>query len=113
METAEFVRFNQYVRATTKGSAQLKRMSLFPLLSGRMFTSVTGMVKAIGGNTKDRVWLSEAMLAGEVVRTDGGALTVPDARAEAIERQSVPHQFLDRKSTRLNSSHSQISYAVF
>src|SRR2546427_3229317 len=25
----------------------------------------------------------------------------------------IPHDLLDRKSTRLNSSHSQISYAVF
>src|SRR2546427_3753359 len=33
----------------------------------------------------------------------GGFLSAPDARAEAP----------DRKSTRLNSSHSQISYAVF
>src|SRR2546430_9428928 len=29
-----------------------------------------------------------------------------------VERQRFPHE-VDRKSTRLNSSHSQISYAVF
>src|SRR5688572_31383037 len=29
------------------------------------------------------------------------------------ERGQCPHRPLDRKSTRLNSSHSQISYAVF
>src|SRR2546430_11883528 len=28
-------------------------------------------------------------------------------------RSGIPRSFLDRKSTRLNSSHSQISYAVF
>src|SRR5688572_31549856 len=28
-------------------------------------------------------------------------------------RQQQPHRHQDRKSTRLNSSHSQISYAVF
>src|SRR5688572_32757957 len=30
-----------------------------------------------------------------------------------VVRQLVDHRFEDRKSTRLNSSHSQISYAVF
>src|SRR5438270_1736106 len=30
-----------------------------------------------------------------------------------IFARSVGHDFIDRKSTRLNSSHSQISYAVF
>src|SRR2546430_10198973 len=38
-------------------------------------------------------------------------------RANAhLEQQlliAIDHQLLDRKSTRLNSSHSQISYAVF
>src|SRR2546430_8072698 len=29
------------------------------------------------------------------------------------EKHGVPHDTSDRKSTRLNSSHSQISYAVF
>src|SRR2546430_13614912 len=32
---------------------------------------------------------------------------------QAVEVDRVPHGFGDRKSTRLNSSHSQISYAVF
>src|SRR2546427_7298955 len=33
--------------------------------------------------------------------------------AEAAERAILVQDILDRKSTRLNSSHSQISYAVF
>src|SRR2546430_11209792 len=37
---------------------------------------------------------------------------VPVSRLIRIERQRQP-QHVDRKSTRLNSSHSQISYAVF
>src|SRR3989475_9265811 len=37
--------------------------------------------------------------------------TTEDARTEALKR--TVHAQLDRKSTRLNSSHSQISYAVF
>src|SRR5688572_33408023 len=35
------------------------------------------------------------------------------ARGSYARSFHVPERFLDRKSTRLNSSHSQISYAVF
>src|SRR2546430_3040494 len=62
--------------------------------------------------------LSAAELVGEVLRADQRC--EPDVVADgdvALDRQQVKgdvavgHQ--DRKSTRLNSSHSQISYAVF
>src|SRR2546430_12561227 len=36
-----------------------------------------------------------------------------EARVGAVARQRASDGFADRKSTRLNSSHSQISYAVF
>src|SRR5205085_4389535 len=53
------------------------------------------------------------------VAEDGEA--APDARAELVDAAPHPEEReerregdeLDRKSTRLNSSHSQISYAVF
>src|SRR5688572_31518926 len=35
------------------------------------------------------------------------------SRALSIQERAIPLADLDRKSTRLNSSHSQISYAVF
>src|SRR2546430_5820494 len=35
------------------------------------------------------------------------------SRARSLPRRNQPSLPLDRKSTRLNSSHSQISYAVF
>src|SRR3712207_7789456 len=35
----------------------------------------------------------------------------PEREVVAVER--APHQAVDRKSTRLNSSHANISYAVF
>src|SRR2546430_11370529 len=51
---------------------------------------------------------------------DGGQLGSPEAPSRSPERsRSLPRQNArgrtdrDRKSTRLNSSHSQISYAVF
>src|SRR5688572_32139598 len=37
----------------------------------------------------------------------------PFARGDVITKQGNTAHWLDRKSTRLNSSHSQISYAVF
>src|SRR2546427_2417233 len=57
----------------------------------------------------DRTW---------TIRTDGTALTQIHYRKMLMEIEG--HEFfsgdgkmIDRKSTRLNSSHSQISYAVF
>src|SRR5688572_32596608 len=47
---------------------------------------------------------------------DNGLLTFVDGVAHAVTNESffLPHgSNTDRKSTRLNSSHSQISYAVF
>src|SRR2546430_7990921 len=37
----------------------------------------------------------------------------PKVAAEALYRAGLAYKKQDRKSTRLNSSHSQISYAVF
>src|SRR2546430_2782642 len=43
--------------------------------------------------------------------TAGGTI---ERRAQSLAgRAQARHGYLDRKSTRLNSSHSQISYAVF
>src|SRR2546421_2354575 len=49
---------------------------------------------------------------GGARRREGGALGEVPRRQLRVPRQSV-HLGLDRKSTRLNSSHDQISYAVF
>src|SRR2546430_11206869 len=38
---------------------------------------------------------------------------INDITAPALDHRIVPNTLKDRKSTRLNSSHSQISYAVF
>src|SRR5688572_31605129 len=57
-------------------------------------------------------------LVGVVLLPRAGRRRPPAARegqrALAVDRQGFqPHRTPDRKSTRLNSSHSQISYAVF
>src|SRR2546430_4482269 len=52
-------------------------------------------------------------LSGEGGALDGrGVLRHTDARRREF-REELPVLLVDRKSTRLNSSHSQISYAVF
>src|SRR5947207_8371525 len=43
----------------------------------------------------------------------GGVLVHLDERRLAVEADDLADQLLDRKSTRLNSSHTVISYAVF
>src|SRR2546427_4968770 len=52
-----------------------------------------------------------------VQRWPGPALAANEAQRRHVERARQEPQYdvtaLDRKSTRLNSSHSQISYAVF
>src|SRR3712207_7437960 len=40
-------------------------------------------------------------------------VTVEEQREHRVRRTPVEHVLLDRKSTRLNSSHANISYAVF
>src|SRR2546427_2540371 len=71
------------------------RSTLFPYTT--LFRSLySGRIQEVFGSHVNVAAVS-ARRIGELVRVSLG------------ER----HQFLDRKSTRLNSSHSQISYAVF
>src|SRR2546430_6897620 len=76
------------------------RSTLFPYTT--LFRSVgCGVVQAVEGRPLDEHRL--------VLSAQGG-----DARAyEELVRMHREVAFRDRKSTRLNSSHSQISYAVF
>src|SRR5690606_41956623 len=56
----------------------------------------------------------EAIMANWVGTTEKADLAQCDLVIEAVfEDLKVKHELLDRKSTRLNSSHVKISYAVF
>src|SRR5256886_13468179 len=59
----------------------------------------------------------EAVEGAHVVNTDVWASMGQEAEAQARQNAfrgyTVDAELIDRKSTRLNSSHSQISYAVF
>src|SRR2546430_8459712 len=72
------------------------RSTLFPYTT--LFRSMTGSVVLLD---KD----------GRRLRADVVVISLADETVEATG--NVVTEFIDRKSTRLNSSHSQISYAVF
>src|SRR3712207_6903707 len=60
-----------------------------------------------GGSGRDRPTHLQA-----VARQHGPALCTGELGEEEV-RAGVPEDHVDRKSTRLNSSHANISYAVF
>src|SRR5258707_5315313 len=70
------------------------RSTLFPY---------TTLFRSISDETMRLCQRSDAVLFGAV---GGAGVGRPDAKAQ-------PENALDRKSTRLNSSHANISYAVF
>src|SRR2546430_10518941 len=88
------------------------RSTLFPYTT--LFRSVGDVARvrlAAVGRDEDGVVVDA--LAGEdvpVVEADGVAAKVPLADHAGVVAGRLQ---IDRKSTRLNSSHSQISYAVF
>src|SRR3712207_8115561 len=59
--------------------------------------------------------LARALLAGEVApqRLEGGAVGLVDGVEPGFGAEQTLDAVVDRKSTRLNSSHANISYAVF
>src|SRR3712207_8565842 len=64
-----------------------------------------------GTDISDRSLTSKALEEGRVLLTsDGGFLQRKPVREGSVAFLRVPQ---DRKSTRLNSSHANISYAVF
>src|SRR5437773_7092921 len=77
-----------------------------------LFRSIVGSAKAgdetavMGGNQSGAALVKSAFEAGVGVVTDRPVMTQAEADQIAKAR-------LDRKSTRLNSSHITISYAVF
>src|SRR5207245_7253661 len=56
--------------------------------------------------------VTDAIEAAFAKLTDAGAIVI-DLDAAGFTFASADGEFLDRKSTRLNSSHGSISYAVF
>src|SRR3712207_7873425 len=85
------------------------RSTLFPYTT--LFRSVVGLAIRLWGRKRfaTYVWrLAHTMqgVAGDPRAVEGSALAL-------IEPEEFPKIYKDRKSTRLNSSHANISYAVF
>src|SRR2546430_10282360 len=80
------------------------RSTLFPYTT--LFRSLTWTLKVHGQAEKVVATLNPVWQIDHKRTTRGG-------NSESITSNTPPVVALDRKSTRLNSSHSQISYAVF
>src|SRR3712207_8002821 len=80
------------------------RSTLFP------YTTLFRSCRALGGTPPDgfnyELFLDEA--GGKISKSKGNGLTI-----DQWLRYASPESLSDRKSTRLNSSHANISYAVF
>src|SRR3989440_12645885 len=85
------------------------RSTLFPYTT--LFRSLRLAHGAVEVNRVDRGREVEAARCVEAVRDKEHGAAVRAVRGELPYR--VAHLRVDRKSTRLNSSHDQISYAVF
>src|SRR5205085_6345011 len=57
------------------------------------------------------LWVSD--LLPHIATCADDLAVIRSCQADAFVHSAAQYQLLDRKSTRLNSSHSQISYAVF
>src|SRR2546428_7511297 len=74
--------------------------------------AVEGGARSDGRPTNERL---DFRLRGvpDVISTPSGHDSATTSRSQHVTRRRVDEQRIDRKSTRLNSSHDQISYAVF
>src|SRR5204862_5118352 len=67
---------------------------------------------AVGGPVLDDV-LDHQEIVGEALHADDGELVLEPSPGDRRDGAVAPRRARDRKSTRLNSSHVEISYAVF
>src|SRR5256885_2956096 len=85
--------------------------------NGETFTSLyairTGFFKTCVATEDGRDQVTGFQMAGEIIGLDGIVNDHHTCDAVALEDAEVCVMPLDRKSTRLNSSHLVISYAVF
>src|SRR3712207_7004159 len=87
------------------------RSTLFPYTtlfrSGRREMGTTSYRSAREGMNAHKTWEKRFYAEAETLRTRA------DMERQAAWAGDLPHDRADRKSTRLNSSHANISYAVF
>src|SRR3712207_7286269 len=86
------------------------RSTLFPYTT--LFRSDSGLIDLTAPGERGHLVQADADLLATVGRQAGQAIERVRLFEETT-RQAERSAFLDRKSTRLNSSHANISYAVF
>lgn len=89
MHTPQYERYAAYVQRTSLPKTRETRMSIFRELDGQTHASVSGLLRAIGGNTKTRDWVSQAIKDGEIVQREDGRLVLPSHK-RAPEQLTIP-----------------------
>src|SRR3712207_8311574 len=88
------------------------RSTLFPYTT--LFRSAAAFVGlSTGASEENRTGKFKVELDNAFGLIEGGDFKVAGVRAGKITTLDVDQETKDRKSTRLNSSHANISYAVF
>src|SRR3712207_7798284 len=86
------------------------RSTLFPYTT--LFRSLHADAEG-AGRRRERAAIHGARGDVEPEHVARGVALRPEGAPVGIERHAEPEVLADRKSTRLNSSHANISYAVF
>src|SRR3712207_8002973 len=87
------------------------RSTLFPYTT--LFRSRMDAISPADGGAAGRRIPTPTTSASTLLDPDTAHLRVPVPRGQVDSAQCVDKPARDRKSTRLNSSHANISYAVF
>lgn len=74
MQKPEIARFFDYVSRTSRANVHEKRKRLAHALSEGKYFSIYALVRSIDGNTRDRVWVSQALKDDAIIRRENGAL---------------------------------------
>lgn len=85
MQPSDTTEFFNYIERTSRPDVQAKRRLLARPLIEAKYSSINLLVRAIDGNTRDRVWVSQALKDGAIVRGPEGELQLPEASAEEPE----------------------------
>src|SRR3712207_8773474 len=90
------------------------RSTLFPYTTLFRSAGALDVVRRDRSGPPDVLVVGSGLTMVDVVLSLSGADARPTRRLHAVSRSArLPHRHVDRKSTRLNSSHANISYAVF
>lgn len=104
---AQNSRFTNYVLRTTRLNAQAKRLAMLAPLTGQNMKSVLELVGHVAGNTRDRVWVADAMRAGEIVCRKG-ALCLP----EVTDSLATQYQLVKKELARLVGMYQEYESAL-